>query len=178
MDLPAEKKVYTSTEYAALMAFLMGSIEKVDKDMRNSYKGYDYASADAVFAAVRVAMADLKLHLVTQELSFKIHDFGTDDKPSRHIELKVYIGITDGSVVPLELITVMGPYTAPQSIQALRTYAVKYWLRTKLLLPTGESDLDEAKNLEIAGPVLEFVDGEVSPTTAAETIDSALESME
>ena len=47
----------------------------------------------------------------------------------------------DGNVAA-ELVTVMAPIAGPQSWQSIRTYGLKYFLRGKLLLKTGERDLD------------------------------------
>ena len=98
----------------------MAAISEVKKDMRNHFAKYDYASADAVFAAVRVPLADLGLYIGTNEVAFNVVETGEGDDRKTFIRLTMQLCISDGVVLPWETITVMGPFNSPQSVQALR----------------------------------------------------------
>lgn len=121
--------------------------DAIEQDAENTFAGYPYSSADAVYAAVRVAIAEQGLAPWMQEIEKEFRE-GKNDRGKRVLwgEFCFEIALTPGGRRPEEgqgeRITIISPITGPQSMAAIRTYALKYWLRGKLLLETGEGDLD------------------------------------
>ncbi|MCY3933532.1 MAG: ERF family protein [Acidobacteria bacterium] len=122
-------------------------------DARNSHKGYDYSSADAVFKAVRpsLAAAGLGLWMDQKELEV-IQPFTprSGEKPEAPwIKATYDMAMTPNGEAPAEdkteRITVMERLRDAQSLGSVRTYAAKYYLRPKTLLATGERDTDDSK---------------------------------
>ena len=126
------------------------------------HPNYKYASADAVFSMVREAFFSAGLTLWIDEIRFEV----VEKSGRMFIDACYGLAITTDTEKPkvsspgfskaggdhrpgidlwalYEKSSIFVPYLGPQSCQAARTYAVKYWLRTKALLATGEGDMDD-----------------------------------
>ena len=118
----------------------------VAKDLRNDHAGYEYASADAIYKHVRDPLLATGLLPYQTELSKIWHERGS----AWWLEVEYGLALTTGGVPPahdgLERVTVLVRVMGSQSLGAARTYALKYWLRGKLLLATG----DQAEDLDAA----------------------------
>ena len=128
------------------------------KDAKNKFAGYDYASVDSLYAAVGKVFRKSGLAVYAQELKtdFDTRELDVTNKQGE-VTGKKYVtmarvtfglAITPGGVAPqrletLERFTVAGQITGIQTFGSLRSYAVKYWLRAKFMLVTGEVDMDE-----------------------------------
>ena len=123
------------------VAAAMAEITKIDFDSQNSYDKYKFASADAVYAHVRPILAK---HLITlrHEVagldSIEVTGKGGQAQTVRLLNVRVWF---EGDVKPPPVPIPLARF-APQAIQAAITYATKYFLRGRLLLETGEPDLD------------------------------------
>lgn len=122
---------------------------RVDRDSRNKHGGWDYASADAVYAGVRKELAAQGLAPFMQQVRMEIKPYGkkNDGNERLWIEADYNIALTPDGRHPeeecdFELVTVMAEFLSAQAFQAIRTYALKYFLRGKLLIQTGEPDVD------------------------------------
>ena len=132
-------------ELTKRIAKAMGEIEAIPRNGENTHHRYHYATIDDVYDGVRQALANNGLAVSQSEVSCEI--------ASGRLVVKYDIGFMGG---PVERVTVSGKYNSgseAQSHQTLASYAMKYWLRSKLLLSTGERDNDDQQqdgNLKIA----------------------------
>ena len=128
----------------------------VEKDALNAFHKYKYASADSVYAAVREDIAQQGLAPWQDELS--LETFTTENDKGKKVlwaQVMYEMALTPNGEKPPgpgERVTIFADVTGPQSMGAIRTYALKYWLRGKLLISTGEGDLDEREKEAPKGP--------------------------
>ena len=131
------------------MAQLMLDIEGIKPGARHDFARYNYSTADQVFDAVRPLLAKHGFSVTCDELDVKMTDVGT--KSGGKLVLSTYAFMTwyaGEEVGTLERMTVGNSLTSPQSLCASRTYAMKYFLRTKFLINVNEKDEDQ-----LDGPV-------------------------
>lgn len=115
------------------------AVEKRDEAPK-AVGGYAYASADDVYDSVRKILAKNRLAPQQDELECQIERVeGKDGKMVAYLRLRYSIGFIGERPVNR---SIMLQYNGPQSFQAAATYVLKYWLRGRLLLSTGEGDLD------------------------------------
>lgn len=130
----------------ATAANLISSISAIKKDAENQFQKYRYASVDAVFEAVRGAIGAAGLVVWCHEEAFEIHRPDGESKAKPWAFAAYRLALAPVGDPPdwerAERITIPLQLVGPQSAQAARSYAIKYWLRGKLLLPTGDQDLD------------------------------------
>ena len=136
-------------EWAKIISEVMKRLPKqLEYDSTNEHFGYDFASADLVFLTVREAMED---HGILPWITEVEKPAPTELRMSKSkvlyvLEATYDIALTLGGLKPdegeAERITVFAPINSAQSSASIRTYAVKYWLRDKLLIATGEDFLD------------------------------------
>ena len=140
------------TANITLTEALRSTSAMVERDQRNAHAGYDYASADAIYAHVRDAClaAGVLPHQTEQELEF-IERTNSRGKPSTWARITYRVGLQPVGSAPVkmdawETVTVLVQVTGSQSLGAARTYALKYYLRGKFLLATGDlaEDLDSS----------------------------------
>ena len=137
------------------------SIAKIPKngkfgDDRNPK--YLYATADDVYSAVGKALSEQGLGVWCNEVKSELFTEEATGKPT-WIHAVYELAITPGGEPPeatilsvagderldraTERLTFSHPYFGVQSFSAIRTYAIKTYLRGKLLLDTGELDADD-----------------------------------
>lgn len=138
------------TQKNALAAAMLDMPEVAELDATNPHKKYKYASVDSLYKAVRFSLASQGLSIWFQELEFNLEP---NVKGSLFIHATYELGFqTDPQQPPpeesRERITLVSAYFDVQSCQAIRTYAQKYWLRTKCMMATGELDLDDTDQSE------------------------------
>ena len=157
----------TRSHHRPLVDRLAAAISKMETVPKNGERGgregYKYATADDVYAACRVALAGEGVVIRQQEISQVTDDTytGTNGKKiffTYHLWFEC-AGEQEERDVRQIAVVVYGV----QGYQAAATYALKYWLRSRLLLPTGEPDLDESQpeapqpQQQRAKPALEVV---------------------
>ena len=129
---------------------VMAEIKKIPHDSENRWAGYRYASADAVYLALRPIMAKHGLavrHTCSEPVPLSHRD-------AEFLILPVSVGwegdeYTAHHYVPLNTAGKKGVTLSAQDMQAAITYAVKYFLRTRLLLDTGEPDADDSVRQDV-----------------------------
>ena len=121
------------------------SMQDVTKDQRHPM-GYTYASADSIYDAVRFALKDNDVDIQIDEESCSFESATRNGKEVTVCTVTLAFRMTTGLIprerVQPERCTIRFDYRGPQSMQAARTFAQKYWLRGKFLISTGEPDLD------------------------------------
>ena len=145
----------TPISFEERMAAVLQDVGKVQRDSQNKYAKYSYASADAVFAHVRPVLARHKL-----PLAFEIGDLKTiTHRKAEFLILPVSVwfeGEKSETVatfpVPLNTAGTKGVRLDPQAMQSAVTFALKYFLRTRLLLDTGDRDADQDDKQEVEPP--------------------------
>lgn len=146
------------------MASVLSEIKALEKSEKNAHGGYKYVSVDNVKDHVRPIFAKHGISLLTTEEGH--NTFQTQGKNGMVTHLMVtfiFSAVCDGMTaediaVSAERITVSAPYTGGQTAGALRSYAVKEWLKAKCLIATGEKEQIDAMNQEEHGPVTKGVD--------------------
>ena len=124
------------------------AVELVDKVARTTrhFHGYSYASFDDILEAVRFAMSqnDLSLEvrdsieMVEMELAVKGKAMEMRRVPLHRFAILLrWRGEPYGEA---ETLTMPADFSNPQRAQAVRSMAIKYYLRTKFLVPTGEPE--------------------------------------
>ena len=138
---PEEVKDITARNPVAGM--ILDTAGTIEKDERNDFAEYDYASADAIYSHVREEIASKGYSVWMNEISFDVLE---GEKKKQWLKVSYEIGLTADGGRPddkeLERITILAQYAGVQTCQAVRTYALKYFLRGRFLLPTGEKDAD------------------------------------
>ena len=142
-NLPADE--LTKNRLAEAIADIRGAVEK---DAHNKHHDYDYATADAIYLAVRDGLAKAGLTIYQQEVSREFIDHtGGRGGTQRWLIAEYDLGFqTSIALAPhvLERVTAVIHVATPQSFAAVRTYALKWWIRGKCLLATGDfaEDMD------------------------------------
>lgn len=107
------------------------------------YHGYRYATVDDVYSAVRYAMAEAGIHLWCSEVFTAENEVG--------MTRFEFCLILDGQpLCERESLHMPADFSTPQKMQAARSMAIKYYLRSKFLIPTGEVDEAHFQAPEIA----------------------------
>ena len=150
------------TEQATKLAEAVSKMpEAAPKDCKNAFFGWSYASADSLYRTIRPAMSEAGFLPWQDEVSMEIIEGeNADGEKMRWIKATYALAITPDGTAPsadqCERVTVMCQLNDTQSFQALRTYALKYYLRGKTLTATGELDVDATA-------------GDAPPTTTPQT---------
>ena len=112
-------------------------------DGKSSHFKYGYASIDAVLAHLRKAMSDEGITLGMNELDFSLHQMSESGKKPPMILAKYEFWLEwKGKISERESLTQTAILGKDQTPGAIRSYALKYWLRAKFMLSIGEGDLD------------------------------------
>jgi hypothetical protein len=132
------------------IAEIQTSVSSVTRDGRNSHGGYDFASTDAIYAALSVKMGQAGLTMLTLEDEPEIKVIETTDakgNPRRQqwgkFGFQFVLATEDGTWTDDRCkrslyIQIMGA----QTFMAAQSYAEKTFLRSLFKLPTGDLDLD------------------------------------
>lgn len=118
----------------------------VRKDSRNNHGGYQFASTDAIYAAIMREMGSAGLAVITMEdRDPQIERIERDGKTSQwgRFVFSFVLATPEASWThPRLQRTLMVQITGPQTFQAAQSYAEKALLRSLFKLPTGDMDLD------------------------------------
>jgi len=131
----------TSKVNEAIRAVL-ADIHRLKKDDKNQHGGYSYVSVDDVKDHVRPLLAKNSLHFSITEVSYELVGVAgkSGTTSSAKIAYEVRLRHVSGEEMPPEFITIVLPYTGAQTAGAARSYAVKEWMKSTLLVSTGEKD--------------------------------------
>lgn len=129
------------------IAKIQRAVQSVKRDGRNAHGGYDYASTDAVYAALSAKMGEAGLTILTLEHDPEIKTVDGPKGPQRWCRFKFQFVLasqegvtwTDAACARTLYMQVLGP----QTHMAAQSYAEKTFLRSLFKLPTGDLDLDQ-----------------------------------
>jgi len=129
-------------EVVTAAAKAMAAIRKVGKEGRNEHDKYNFASIDDFLAMVNPVCADAGLIFPMQEDG--IEDFTRKGKFGDSSWMRVRWQITvmhiSGQSLPPVLRTVEVLRNGAQAYGSAQSYALKQFLRSFLLIPTGDKD--------------------------------------
>lgn len=132
------------------VAAAMAEIKNIPRDAENRHMRYRYASTDAVFAALRPILAKHGIGVTCSEVECRYEPVRNEKGEEKLWAFATYeLGI-DG--MDTERRHVAMAVTGPQSHGAMISYALKYWLRSKFLLDTGDADADDQPQSQVQAP--------------------------
>jgi hypothetical protein len=129
---------------------IQSSLGAVSKSNRNAHGGYNFASADDIYAALTRKMGEVGLCIVSLEDLCEIKrvegkDSKGDTKISQwaHMEFSFVLATEDATWTDKRAKrTLYIQVTGAQTFQAAQSYAEKAYLRSLFKIPTGDMDLD------------------------------------
>lgn len=125
------------------LAKVLRDIHRLKKADKNDHGKYVYVSVDDVKDHVRPLLSEAGLHISVSEKSFEL--IGVENKSGVTTCARITYAITlrhiSGEELPPDIITIVLPYTGAQTAGAARSYAVKEWMKSTLLVSTGEKDV-------------------------------------
>lgn len=125
----------------------------VPKDARNAYHDFQYASKDAVLLHCRNAVAEAGLCVWQSEKKKRTFSGGESQqgKPKVFMEITYEMGFSLDHNRPkdVEIISAGDFLADPQTYAKIRAFGLKYWLIDKLLLATGDQDVDASNGEEV-----------------------------
>lgn len=140
------KRIDIPTSIVKAVCAVMAAVEAIKKDQRNQHGNYNFASTDAIYAAVAKKMGQVGLICLAMEGTVDIVTKENKDKSSSPWLKVVYYFVlateTDTFQHPGAKRTVMVQVNGPQTFQAAQSYCEKSFLRALFKLPTGDMDLD------------------------------------
>ena len=146
----------------------------ISKRGRNKHGGYNHATVDDVYDAVRQQLAANFLDVLIQQVSRET--FTAPSKAggeTRWIILDYDVGFIGEDP---QRRSCMLPLTGPQTFEAAVSYVQKQWLRARFQLPTGEADADSVapdENAPAPPPQMPKPSWNYDPTTGELTLSPA-----
>ena len=159
----------TTGRIARAMLAMEGMVKHDRENNSVSSDSYSYASADAVYLHIRDALANEGLFPWQSEIESKIVE-GKKGSTYPWLTVTYEIGLAyDENKRPevVEIITAMALLRNAQALQAVRTFALKYYLKGKLLLGTGEKDTDATNDTPPAPEPRTRTRSEQKPATSS-----------
>ena len=120
----------------------MGAIKPVAKDSRNTEQKYDFASIDNFLALVNPICADAGLIFHMEEIAIEALERQGKYNLTSWLSFKFAITVmhVSGQSLPPVFRTVEVIRTGAQSAGSAQSYALKQFLRSLFLIPTGDND--------------------------------------
>ena len=159
----------TTGRIARAMLAMEGMVKHDRENNSVSSDSYSYASADAVYLHIRDALAKEGLFPWQSEIESKVVE-GKKGSTYPWLTVTYEIGLAyDENKRPeaVEIITAMALLRNAQALQAVRTFALKYYLKGKLLLGTGEKDTDATNDTPPAPEPQGRTQSEQKPATSS-----------
>lgn len=132
----------STTEIMTAIAKAMGQVQKVGKEGRNKHDGYNFASIDDFLALVNPICAENGLVVMMQETA--IEDFTRKGKFGENswmrVTWEIVVGHVSGQTLPPVSRTVEVLRNGAQAYGSSQSYALKQFLRSLFLIPTGDKD--------------------------------------
>ena len=134
---------------------VQSAMQAVKKSQRNQHGNYNYASADDIYAALCLKMAEaglVALCLEDGEPEIRVIEKDNRDKDgSTYVTRQQWLKVNYKFVLATEQDTwtddgarrsLFIQITGPQTFQAAQSYAEKSWFRSLFKIATGDMDLD------------------------------------
>lgn len=132
------------------IAEIQTSMASVKRDGRNGHGGYEYASTDAIYAALSVKMGQSGLAMITLEDEPEIKIIDGVDKSGNpkkdkwcKFSFQFVLATEEGTWTDARCRrSLFIQITGAQTFMAAQSYAEKSFLRSLFKIPTGDLDLD------------------------------------
>lgn len=136
-------------ELVERVAKVRAALEAVPKNGFNKHGGYPFANVDDVYHATRKIMAkhEVEVHAHFDRIETKTRPGKKGDVLWLFVWSECWLSCPEGSERPVGRFHGT-PYSGPQSSEAVTSYLVKQFLRSRLQLETGEYDVDELPHEE------------------------------
>ena len=125
---------------------VQAAIAAVGKDGKNQHGGYQFASTDAVYAALTHKLADCGLMILCLEEEkpeiVRVEKEGKTSQWGKFVFSFILATEEATWTDPRSRRSLFIQITGPQSFMAAQSYAEKTYLRSLFKLPTGDMDLD------------------------------------
>jgi hypothetical protein len=151
-DDPKEDKEMTANVHAGILA-VMTALGTLEKENQNKFDKYDYASIDDFILFVRRHCYEAGIYIEQDETEARLVDVSKKDgKPMamwwvRYAFTVRHVG--GSSVGPIHR-TVMVQANGAQAAGAAMAYALKQFMRSEFLIPTGDKDDPDKEKTEIS----------------------------
>lgn len=168
-------------EIMTAIAKAMGQVQRVSKDGRNKHDGYNFASIDDFLALVNPICAENGLVVMMQEKA--IEDFTRKGKFGENSWMRVTWEIVvwhiSGQSLPPVSRTVEVLRNGAQAYGSSQSYALKQFLRSLFLIPTGDKDDADLQPTDagVASPVTARRQEGARPDASPEAIEAAKQSL-
>jgi len=144
MEVAASTPIHASIVKASLR--VQAHVAAVSKDGKNQHGGYQFASTDAVYAALTHKLAECGLMILClEEEKPEIVRVEKDGKTTQWGKFVFSFVLATEEATwtdPRSRRSLFIQITGPQSFMAAQSYAEKTYLRSLFKLPTGDMDLD------------------------------------
>jgi len=140
------------SEIVKAICKVQSGMSAVKRDGKNQHGGYQFASTDAVYAALTLKLAEVGLSILCLEEEIEIKR--VDGKDGKTVQWGRFVF---SFILATEQATWSDPrwrrtlylqITGPQSFMAAQSYAEKALLRSLFKIPTGDMDLDSMPQAE------------------------------
>jgi len=137
----------------AKLAEIVHEIDSVEKRGRNDFQKYNYVKAADVAWAVRKALSDRNIYLVTDVVEIRNYEIPAKEGVMQAVDVKVQFSFFDGdstATAPIVLHSYgTGTDKGDKAVYKAMTGALKYGLRHAFLIPDesdpeGDTGTDEA----------------------------------
>lgn len=151
-DATPNQAITTADVHAGIIE-VMSSLGTLSKDNQNKFDKYDYASIDDFIAFVRKHCFRAGIYIVQDEDEARLVDVAKKDgKPmamwwARYAFTVRHIGGTD--IGPIRR-SVMVQANGAQAAGSAQSYALKQFMRSQFLIPTGDADDPDKEKTEIS----------------------------
>lgn len=140
------------SEIVKAICKVQSGMQAVKRDGKNQHGGYQFASTDAVYAALTLKLAEVGLSILCLEEEIEIKRMeGKDGKTvqwGRFVYSFILATENASWSDPRWRRTLYLQITGPQSFMAAQSYAEKALLRSLFKIPTGDMDLDSMPQAE------------------------------
>ena len=141
-EKPEPAQIALRSEVLSAVSSAIGKVQKVAKDGKNKHDNYNFASIDDFLALVNPICAETGLIVSMQEKS--IEDFMRKGKFGDNAWIRMTWEITvyhtSGQSLPSVMRTVEVLRNGAQAYGSAQSYALKQFLRSLFLIPTGDKD--------------------------------------
>ncbi len=181
-DMLGQSKQWPSRElrrhqHRISLAEVRGAITPVAKNGWNPHGKYKFATADDVYAMIRPLLARWNLEPMVRQVEIKPFT-SPAGKPHWEVTAECWMRSPDYDEQPVPY-TIAVPITGPQTAESWRTYCLKYFLRTRFQIETGDYEAVEMSDQQeeetpVPSVTAEVVNGEFRcnpPVTSATPLE-------
>ena len=161
----------TVPELGERVCNVKAKVKAVEKRGHNRHGGYDHATIDDVYDAVRKLLAEERIDLRYDVIERKATQMQTKSGVSNYITFQVKVGFVcgyTGYAEPQDTRYATVPFSGAMSDAAAGSFILKSWIRERLQIPTG--DFPDESHLSIGSEMADTI-GETDRQWILDAID-------